>query len=347
MLFAAMIIFLFLFAIPGMAGPSGKAVRFRRGSGSSLLPRAVATYHLADHYEGQDFIDKWTFYSNPDPTHGTVKYLTKSEAIATHFDDSDENRGPLAFVDGGVFVMKVDDKTKLQPGTHRQSVRITSPQRYDSGLFVANFSAMPFGCSVWPAYWSVGEDWPNHGEIDVVEGVSFNTQNQMTLHTGPGCSLNPNPAGGMSGKALSHTSCASSGKDNSGCAIHDSDADASFGEGFNQAGGGVFVHLWDDNGIKIWRFGHHDAPQDIIDRKPDPTKWPKPMAFFDNTQCSGDHFKQHQLVLNIALCGDWAGSAYRTTGQCTAGTCAEAVANPENFQNARWRVNSISVYQSQ
>ena len=48
------------------------------------------------------------------------------------------------------------------------SVRITSNKSYNSGLFIADFFSMPHGCSVWPAYWTVGPDWPNAGEIDII-----------------------------------------------------------------------------------------------------------------------------------------------------------------------------------
>ena len=52
------------------------------------------------------------------------------------------------------------------------SVRITSMKKFHHGLVIADFDHMPFGCSVWPAFWTVGFNWPNNGEIDVVEGVN-------------------------------------------------------------------------------------------------------------------------------------------------------------------------------
>lgn len=45
----------------------------------------------------------------------------------------------------------------------------------------------PYGCSVWPAMWSVGANWPYQGEIDTFEGVNALTDNAMTLHSAPGC----------------------------------------------------------------------------------------------------------------------------------------------------------------
>lgn len=46
---------------------------------------------------------------------------------------------------------------------HIFRVRISSKRTYNHGLFIADFFAMPHGCSVWPAYWSVGPNWPSAG----------------------------------------------------------------------------------------------------------------------------------------------------------------------------------------
>jgi hypothetical protein len=99
--------------------------------------------------------------------------------------------------------MGVDHTTKLSTSAQgRQSVRITTQKSWTHGLFIGDIEHMPDStCGVWPAckysklaaksvtsnliptVWMFGPNWPNSGEIDIIEGVSRNTENLMSLHT--------------------------------------------------------------------------------------------------------------------------------------------------------------------
>ncbi len=37
--------------------------------------------------------------------------------------------------------------------------------------------------------WLCGPDWPNYGEIDIIEGVNVQTSDYTTLHTNQNCSM--------------------------------------------------------------------------------------------------------------------------------------------------------------
>jgi len=288
------------------------------------------TWKQVDRYEGAGFLAGWDFFDKDDPTHGMVKYLKAEDAYKKR----------LAIVKDDQVVLSVDDTSILLPSDKRESVRISSKKTYNGGLFIADFAAMPVGCGIWPAYWSVGPNWPSGGEIDVLEGVHNQDTNQYTLHTAAGCSLDKTVK--TTGKVLG-TTCASSGKDNSGCAFKDTD-NRSYGHGFNKAGGGVYAHLWDSTGIKIWHFARKEVPRDIIDGKPDLSKWPTPAAQFAASSCDvAKHFHDHSLTIDTTLCGDWAGATYGSAG--CPGTCNQRVLDPKNFQDAKWKINYIAVYQ--
>ena len=48
----------------------------------------------------------------------------------------------------------------------RPQVRLTSKDFYDYGsLWVFDANHLPYGCSVWPAFWTKGPVWPDDGEI--------------------------------------------------------------------------------------------------------------------------------------------------------------------------------------
>ena len=105
-------------------------------------------------------------------------WLNQTEATAEH----------LAYVnDAGRAVIRVDNTTNVpasqdprrntvrprvlllsrptsDPGG--EQVRITSKDSYDYGsLWVFDATHLPYGCSVWPAFWTKGPTWPDDGEI--------------------------------------------------------------------------------------------------------------------------------------------------------------------------------------
>jgi hypothetical protein len=335
---------LFLLALPlaGHAGSSFSGLRPRHPESRPAQRRnnGGRSFKLVDLYQGATFFDGWEFFSSPDPTHGNVNYLNAGDAFS---------KG-LAFVQqDNTTVLAVDDTTFLPEGANRDSVRINTKKSYTGGLFIADFWAMPHGCSVWPAWWSVGPDWPNAGEIDIVEGVNNQAVNQMTLHTSEGCTLDrqsspdPNFQVGVATTGQILTSqCAFLNGNNDGCAFVDTDT-RSHGKGFNLIAGGVFAHLWERDQIRVWHFPRGEIPPDIEAKDPKPDTWPTPAAVFTSASCDIEaRFRDHQLVLDTTICGDFAGPQFVKSG--CPGTCAQAVANPKNFRFAKWKINYIAVY---
>lgn len=168
------------------------------------------------------------------------------------------------------------------------------------------------------------------GEIDIIEGVHNQLTNQYTLHASADCIL-PKVSEDTYLAKLLGTTCTSSPGANSGCAYIDTDH-RTYGKGFNLAQGGVFAHLWNDAGVTMWRFFRDSIPADITAKKPNPSTWGTPAAIFPSHSCDmKSHFFNHSLILDISLCGDYAGSAYANSG--CPGTCADAVANSTNFNS--------------
>jgi hypothetical protein len=327
-----------LFSIAAFLLPLGAAAAHERSfssrhgartTGNATLERRT-TYTLEDMYQGASILSEFDFNTFDDPTHGLVTYLSQADA---------EAKG-LAYVQkDGTTVLAVDDTTTLAAGAKRNSVRITSKKTYNDGLFIFDAFAMPHGPSVWPAWWTVGPNWPAGGEIDILEGVNTATSNQLTLHTSTGCTLTT----ATSVKAdIGNKQCATINGDNTGCGFTDTD-DSSYGHGFNMAAGGVYAHLWDSTGIKVWHFARSAIPKDITAKDPNPSSWGEPVASWAATSCGmSEHFYDHQLVIDTTLCGDWAGAAF----DGGASACAAAVADPSNFKLAKWMLNYIAVYKS-
>ncbi|KAK4690975.1 hypothetical protein P7C71_g5929, partial [Lecanoromycetidae sp. Uapishka_2] len=291
----------------------------------ALLPGlSLATYVLEDDYPASSFFSEFTFFTSAAQSDGLI--------------NTNNNQVYM-----GV------DSTNVASGSGRTSVRITSNTAYNHGLFILDLAHMPGGiCGTWPAYWLVGPNWPNEGEIDIIEGVNDGANNAMTLHTSDNCTITDD--GGFTG-TLGDTNCyvyASGQPSNAGCSIENQNTQ-SYGTDFNNIGGGVIATEWTSSDINIWFFPRGSTPADITNGDPDPTTWGEPVAQFQGGCDIDSHFQNQQIVFDTTFCGDWAGAAWASSSYCSslASSCQDYVQNnPSAFANAYWLVNSLQVYQS-
>ncbi len=139
--------------------------------------------------------------------------------------------------------MRVD--TTPQVSGNRKSVRITTEFTYTGGLVLMDAVHMPTGCATWPAFWSNGPDWPNNGEIDILEGVNDYANNQATIHTAHGCTIPSSKASalGITGNVVGGTNCAAAETGNAGCGMVATQSNT-YGVGFNNNNGGVYASAY-------------------------------------------------------------------------------------------------------
>ncbi|KAG9221782.1 hypothetical protein CCMSSC00406_0006725 [Pleurotus cornucopiae] len=291
-----------------------------------VSPVLGATYQLSDNIVGSAFLNTFNFEAISDPTHGRVNYVDANTARSKN----------LTFASGDTFILRADSTTRLSAsGPGRDSVRIRSNKVYTTHVAVFNMRHMPQGCGTWPAVWETNEgNWPNGGEIDILEGVNDQAPNAVTLHTSAGCTM---PASRAQTGTAGQNDCNVAVNGNTGCGVRQNDA-ASYGPSFNSNGGGWFTVERTNSFIKVWFWGRNagNVPSDVRNgaSSVNTDAWGTPAAFFPNTQCDiASHFNQHNIIINLTFCGDWAGSVYAQSG-CPS-TCNDFVENnPGSFSNA-------------
>jgi len=105
--------------------------------------------------------------------------------------------------------------------------------------------------------------------------------------------------------------------------------------------------------ISIWFWNRANLPSNV--KNPgstiDTTGWGTPSAAYPSSSCNiSQVFTAQKLVLDITLCGDWAGvpSVYNAT--CSGGTTGLCYndnvigAGSPRFDNAYFTINSVRVY---
>jgi hypothetical protein len=316
-----------------------------------------AAYSLIDTYDASNWLSKFDVQAIADPTRMWFEHQTMSEHAGLTFSDGFVNyvnqqqaqsQGLIRMQNNQVY-MGVDTTKVLNPnGVGRDSVRIQSKKAYNHALVIADFAHIPgSNCGSWPAFWMVGPNWPNQGEIDIIEGVNLNSYNHVTLHSSPGCVPTVGP-GGESGQRIGPADCGASGG-YEGCGVQ-STSPVSYGTPFNANGGGVYAALWTGSGIKVWNFATRDVPANIRSGNPDPNSWGQPTANFAG--CNFDskfsnqnivsprklrrrkhHHADDTQIFDITFCGDWAGSVWGSSSCASINpSCNAYVASqPQSF----------------
>ncbi|KAG8214674.1 glycoside hydrolase family 16 protein [Butyriboletus roseoflavus] len=298
---------------------------------------ASPTYSKSVDISGAGFYDEFQFYDGADPTHGRVTYV--DQQVAQEYN--------LTYVTDDTFVLRADHTTYLKPSDPgRKSVRIVSNRQFSTFVAIFDIRHIPEGCGTWPAVWTVGDNWPNEGEIDILEGVNNMTPNIASLHTGSNCHMSSSRD--MTGRSIG-TNCAANETGNDGCGVQFPDT-ASFGPLFNDNEGGWYALERSSSVIRIWFWSRNDgsvpdqvefsSSQDDVE----PESWGVPTAVWSNEKCDfPEHFGPHNIIINLTFCGDWAGAVYPKSG--CPDTCENFVnRNPGSFSDAYFDFSAIRVY---
>ena len=304
---------------------------------SLAAPATASHYGLVETWQGEHFLDYFNFHVGSDPTNGYVNYLSQKDA---------ESSGLVKITDSGSVYLGVDHEATLDPnGKGRDSVRIGTKKFYDKSLVIADIAHMPgSACGTWPAFWSVGQNWPQDGEIDIIEGVNLQDHNEIVMHTGGTCSLSDQ---GMTG-AVNATGCGEA-LGTVGCVIEGDNE--GYGTNFNKKGGGVYAMEWTNEYLKIYFFPRASIPASITRGEPDTSEFGQPLALVQEGCDVANSFKAQSFIFDVTFCGDWAGGVFGESGcPLTSGdsfqSCTNYVAkHPSAFEQSYWEINSVKVYE--
>lgn len=205
----------------------GAVVGTKDSNSSSYPDYYPLNYTINERMNGTTFFDHFDYFDKADPSSGNVVYLSSAQAAYSNLTYAGENSA----------ILRVDDTSTGI--TDRNSIRITSKNQWNNGLFVFDVIHSPYGCGTWPAVWlSDPNNWPEHGEIDVIEAVEQgNKGNQMTLHTSKGCTMKTKR---KETGTVHSTNCWNSTNENEGCGVFG--PKSSYGAALNEAGGAVSQH---------------------------------------------------------------------------------------------------------
>jgi hypothetical protein len=164
----------------------------------------------------------------------------------------------------------------------------------------------------------------------------------MALHTQAGCT-----------QATGVTQTGKTGQVNcdtgSGCTVIDANAD-SYGAPLAAAGGGAWILEFATTGINIWFFSRAHVPPSLSSNSIDTSTFGTPSGSWPASSCDpSQFFDKQEIVIDITLCGDWAGAPSVLEATCPklqgTNTCYTTyVLNPANYDEAYFEIASVKLF---
>jgi len=193
------------------------------------------------------------------------------------------------------------------------------------------FNYVPWGCGVWPAFYTIGRGptWPYGGEMDILEHV--NDMGVFTsFHTGKDCQLDEQKVSRFTrmtdvnnesndGRLYDCKTKYCADCKNLGCAPNNMPL-----RGAKQWAEhpGVVMMERTPEFVKIFYIPMHEFPDELNTDQPIPEKWSEyiisyyPFAASPSCPNPDDVMAEQEIVLSIAFCGDWASKVWAKSETC-------------------------------
>ncbi|TKY87307.1 hypothetical protein EX895_003984 [Sporisorium graminicola] len=346
-----------------------------------LLSSAVlaGNYTLQEEITGRGFLDRFWFWTHADPTHGSVDYVDEFTAVSNGLATVDSAGRFVIRADNTTVV----PYGQYRKSVRMHSKRLMGDGIL-VGKF--SFMPQGCGTwpAFWTC---TNGNWPSGGEIDIIEGANDQgPRNLASLHTQYGCTIPAGYRSDQSGfsgatDCAYQPGCSSSFVANSS---YGPDFNKNGGGYFamrretRPGDPGIGVYFWPmstspsslpaavaaiADGVSAPKYVVTNRNATGNDRT-ELNKWGVPSAFFPNVLNSSaspavlaagsadvcqmaSYFDQHEIIINLSLCGDWAGETFGPSGCAVRNgmSCTEFVrASPSAFTDARWEIDYMRVY---
>ncbi|CAJ1329242.1 unnamed protein product [Effrenium voratum] len=300
----------------------GEAAAAVNRSSTQCYEHPRIKYGLKWQAQGHGFFDLFHFIET-DSNNGATHYVPHYEAKRLGIVEEHSNHA----------IMRAGPRSPSKR-MKRTSAKIFSKSYWNYFLVTMRFTHVPFGCGVWPAFWTHAPRsvWPNGGELDILEWandfpgqVSFHTgeRNKCRLHhqamNPPGCTPMPDTNG-------MNYDCDTHYPSKLGCApnrlpIHPGNHWA------NQPG--VVAAEWTPEFVKVFYIPEAELEKAGLEGAgaPQPDDWDQYIMSYLPFKKSEDLESgtcpnpdkvlwPQQLVFQTSFCGDWAGKTWGNSGSC-------------------------------